>query len=88
MISKLSQTNQVHTARYYFLRIRSNVILLLRLGFPNGLFPLGFPHLPHNATFLIKICFKKYEESNNNRCVELNLYAFVTYFSAMLYDVL
>ena len=39
----LSQLHPVPTTSSQFLKIRLNIILHLRLGLPNGLFPWGFP---------------------------------------------
>jgi hypothetical protein len=43
MVLILSQIHLVHTSAPTFAKIYSNTILLLRLDFPSGLFPSGFP---------------------------------------------
>jgi hypothetical protein len=48
----LSQMNPVHTFPLYFCKIHSNIILNLRVGLSNGLFPSGFPTNSRQA-FLI-----------------------------------
>jgi hypothetical protein len=39
----LSQTNPVHITPSHLYKIHPNIIHLLRLGLPSGLFPSGFP---------------------------------------------
>jgi hypothetical protein len=46
LVPILRQINPVHVSSSHYLKIHLNIILLLRLGLPSGLFPSGFPTKP------------------------------------------